>query len=92
MGKINKTSRTPAAYNGVTVARALICVGVFYGVMVLLGGVSMQESASLLEFGWQRSCVCALNRPLELVSRHTGAYHVRRGLRDTVGRWLNAPE
>ena len=89
MKETKKERSTPTASSGVAVTRALICVGVFYGVMVWLNGVSMQESASLLEFGWLRSAVCVLNRPLEMVARYTVAYHLRQGLRDRVGRWLN---
>lgn len=92
MKETGETLPSPTASSGVVVARALICVGTFYGVMVFLNGVAMQESASLLEFGRQRSAVCVVNRPLEIVSRVTGACHVRQSLRDSVGRWLNNPE
>ena len=92
MRETEKKNPPPPACRGVAVARTLICVGAFYGAMVWFNGVSMQESASLLEFGWQRSALCAVNRPLEVLSRYTGAYLLRQGLRDTVGRWLNTSE
>ena len=92
MEQQEKTERVPPLRSGVTVARAIFCVGVFYGVMVFLNGVSMQESASLTEFGRRRDALCRLNRPLETLSRHTGAYRFRAALKSAVGRWLNQEE
>ena len=85
-GETGETQKTPC---GVPVRRALFCVGVFYVVMVLLNGVSMQERASRLEYGWRRDAVCGLNRPFEAASRRTRAFVLREHLRDTAGRWLN---
>ena len=72
-----------------SVLRALFFVGVFYGVMLILNGVSMRESAALLEYGWQREALCWMNRPCEVVSRSTCAFRFREELRKTVGLWLN---
>lgn len=89
MAQQGKQNRVPVIRGGVTVRRAFFCVGVFYVIMVLLNGVSMQESASLAEFGWRRDALGRLNRPFETLSRHSGAYHVRAVVKATVGRWLN---
>lgn len=72
-----------------SVQRALFFVGIFYGVMLILNGVSMRESAALLEYGWQREALCWMNRPCEVVSRSTCAFRFREELRKTVGLWLN---
>jgi len=74
---------------GVSVARALFFVGVFYAVMVLLNGVSMQASASLAEFGPRRDMLLRLNRPLGALSRFTGGFRLREAVRMTAGSWLN---
>jgi hypothetical protein len=84
-----ETKSAGAPPRGSSVSRALFFVGVFYGVMLILNGVSMRESAALLEYGWQRDALCRLNRPCEAVSRSTRAFLFREELRKTVGRWLN---
>lgn len=88
---VHDQNRAPAPCGeaGVSVARTIFCVGVFYAVMVCFNGAAMQESATLTEFGWRRDTLCRLNRPLETISRFTGGYRLRAGVRTTVGRWLN---
>jgi hypothetical protein len=84
-----ETKSAGAPPRGSSVPRALFFVGVFYGVMLILNGVSMRESAALLEYGWQREALCWMNRPCEVVSRSTRAFRFREELRKTVGLWLN---
>lgn len=78
-----------ASGRGVPITRTLLCVGVFYGIMVALNGVAMHQSASLAEFGWRRDALRRLNRPLEVMSRATGAYRFRAAVSATAGQWLN---
>jgi hypothetical protein len=87
--QIENKESAGAPPRGSSVSRALFFVGVFYGVMLILNGVSMRESAALLEYGWQREALCWMNRPCEVVSRSTRAFRFREELRKTVGLWLN---
>jgi len=77
------------AARGAPVRRAIFFVGVFYVVMVLLNGVSMQESASLTEYGWRRDALCGINRPFAALSRASRAHVLRQRLCESAGRWLN---
>lgn len=79
----------PAIGGGVSVARTLFFVGIFYAVMILLNGASMQASASLAEFGPRRDMLLRLNRPLGALSRFTGGFRLREAVRMTAGSWLN---